>query len=164
MRETLALALVALVGCSAEMPAADASLADAPVVCPRACGRFEECCVTDDGPQCVATSFNDENNCGACGHRCGAGEACGYGECYMMSDCSLAMCDADSLCCDDACVSMSGTVMPGDGGFFHCGACGHGCNPNTADRCGVFSGVTQCMCGSEPACTGAETCGSSGCR
>jgi hypothetical protein len=81
------------------------------------CEYYENSC---DG-ECV--DQDDPENCGACGHACGAGEICASGEC---------LCDTDPTgqgpiqVCDDACTDTSTDRH-------NCGGCGIECTFDCAD-------------------------------
>lgn len=59
------------------------------------------------------TTLGTEQNCGACGHACGAGETCTGATCQ-------ATCGAGETDCNGSCVNLNTDVS-------NCGACGHAC-------------------------------------
>ncbi len=59
------------------------------------------------------TTLGTTENCGACGHACGAGEECTGGTCQPV-------CGAGETNCNGECVDLKTDVS-------NCGACGHGC-------------------------------------
>jgi hypothetical protein len=61
--------------------------------------------------------LSDRENCGACGHACGADEVCGNGTCMT--------CAQDQTLCGDSCVAMDSDVL-------NCGGCGIACNVGEA--------------------------------
>ena len=74
----------------------------------------------------------DEQNCGACGEKCGANSYCDYGDCHS--------CDAGQTLCGSWCVdTMTDT--------YHCGGCNHSCpyaGGNTERFCA--GGICQTRC------------------
>jgi hypothetical protein len=99
------------------------------------CPANEVCC--NNG--CLATD-SDVNNCGGCGATCGAsGDGCSGGKCRCGGG---SACIAGQTCCAGlGCIDLMNDA-------FHCGTCGHACNPGESCVNGA------CACGSGAACTG----------
>jgi hypothetical protein len=129
------------------------------------CGNYV-CCAAGQtycGGYCANLS-NDVNNCGACGHGCGAGLSCNNGTCSacppgqtkcgnscvnLSSDnancgaCGNA-CGAGTSCINGTCSGGGGDCPPGTDFMFdgnNCGACGHACQPLEFCSWGVCEGV-----------------------
>jgi len=81
-----------------------------------ACGGNGDNCATGqsscDGT-CVDTT-NNHDNCGTCGHACGATEVCGNGTCGDA-------CPANQMVCGGTCSDTTSDAM-------NCGGCGMACN------------------------------------
>ncbi|HEY8429779.1 MAG TPA: DUF4215 domain-containing protein, partial [Sandaracinaceae bacterium] len=106
-------------------------------------GTSPRCC---PGVGCVDLDENEEH-CGACGHRCGVGEQCIGGRCVCGSASgAVAMGEAcpeapghtgpeEHRCCEEGsmssrCVHVLGSELA------HCGGCGIPCDPpNATGRC-----------------------------
>jgi len=102
------------------------------------------------GSQCK-TVATDQENCGACGNVCGAGQTCQNGQCQ---------CSSGLLACNGTCVSSTAT---------HCGGCnttcasGQVCSQNSCQTtCG--SGETQCSDGACVSTTGGDALHCGGCN
>ena len=122
-----------------------------------ACDSIDEDCDGD-----VDETFSlgsDENNCGACGTRCAAGDRCCGGMCRDIDgdeahcgDCNAA-CGGSTQCCGGDCVTTNTDAF--------CGACNVACNANQ-DCCGgttctSIDTTTHCggcniVCGAGQAC------------
>jgi hypothetical protein len=94
------------------------------------------CCAAPGGAACVDTS-SDPNNCGSCGHACGANGQCQASQCVCNGG---QNCTGNQICCSTGCVDPT---LDGN-----CGACGTTCST---------SGQT-CQ-GTPPACSGGTTTG-----
>jgi hypothetical protein len=102
------------------------------------------------GGQCK-TVATDQENCGACGNVCGAGQTCQNG---------LCQCSSGLLACNGMCVSSTAT---------HCGGCnttcasGQVCSQNACQTsCGT--GETQCSDGACVSPTGGDALHCGGCN
>jgi Protein of unknown function (DUF1592)/Protein of unknown function (DUF1595)/Protein of unknown function (DUF1588) len=102
------------------------------------------------GSQCK-TVATDQENCGACGNVCGAGQTCQNGQCQ---------CSSGLLACNGMCVSSTAT---------HCGGCGttcasgQVCSQNSCQTsCGA--GETQCSDGACVLTTGGDALHCGGCN
>jgi hypothetical protein len=126
-------------------------------------GRCEDlghCCgtLTCCGGFCLATD-SDENNCGACGNECPAGEGCDDGRCCTREGNACGetaeCCFGGTLttCCDGACID---TFRDGS----NCGGCGTACP--SGDIC--FNG--ECCLDIGAACLVADNrcCGNRQCK
>jgi hypothetical protein len=75
---------------------------------------------------------SDQQNCGACGNACGAGESCQGGQC---------LCSAGLLACGTACVAADAT---------HCGGCNTACTGGQVcsnNSCQSSCGTGEVQCG-----------------
>lgn len=93
---------------------------------PISCGAHQVACGPLGSQTCIQ---EDANNCGSCGHACGAGESCNLGKCYQQ---------------DPSC---------GGSDYVSCGLSGAGatvcCNVNNHENCfKKASGVAVC-CGND---------------
>ncbi len=102
------------------------------------------------GGQCK-TVATDQENCGACGNVCGAGQTCQNGQCQ---------CSSGLLACNGMCVSSTAT---------HCGGCsmtcssGQVCSQNSCQTtCGA--GETQCSDGACVPTAGGDALHCGGCN
>ncbi len=136
LRLRFVVAAVALVAC-----AKAAGITDDAGSCP----AQETLC----GAACVATG-NDPDNCGACGHACGASEVCSNGACGSS-------CSAGTLCAPDGgkptCALLTSDPK-------NCGACGNACSGGQTCTSGKCSGASACGQGltSCPGADGGPTC------
>ncbi|MFN8593179.1 MAG: pentapeptide repeat-containing protein [Thermomicrobiales bacterium] len=96
-------------------------------------GATPTCCGAAPGGTCVDLE-SDENNCGACGKTCGAGQSCCNGSCTATTTCQ-------------ALGRTCGTAPDGACGTLHCGVC---------------SGSTP-SCSNGACATCAATCPGAGC-
>ncbi|MEO7113285.1 MAG: hypothetical protein ABI183_22790 [Polyangiaceae bacterium] len=126
--------------------------------CQTTCGASQTVCNGADAgvdagrggiPFCATLSTDDEN-CGACGNVCAAGEACSDGACQLT-------CGAT----ETACNSGDGGTNETDGGAAYCanfqtdnancGACGRSCDPGQMCNnggCGTTCEADLVQCGS----------------
>src|SRR5712691_3957931 len=116
-------------------------------------GSSSSCCFGGAAPSTCTSFASDNNNCGSCGHVCGAGSACSGGQC-------VSVCGPGSTFCGCACTN---TGTDND----NCGACGVVCAPGTACVNGTCAGVCgpgTSFCGTS--CINTQTdnnnCGSCG--
>jgi hypothetical protein len=135
------------------------------VVVAPGCGKVNLKCAPGQlqcGAGCVDPS-TDGNNCGTCGHACGADGVCTGGSCSCLNGTSS---------CSDGCVDLTSDAA-------NCGTCGNACGTGEACvnsacvcepgfmRCGstcvdLTSDSANCAsCGH--ACTNGQTCQSSAC-
>ncbi len=167
-----ALALFALAACDNRTMAAR---------CTPGCSSVQMCCTSSTaGNRCV-DHFSDPANCGACGNVCASGQLCVNRMCmttssfpdagpvdartmgsdapFMSGSCTPS-CGADFQCCGSTCVNRDGAGTTSDPSFSNCGSCGRACDSDTANRCGRFGTMTQCLCGNGPVCNSAlgESC------
>jgi hypothetical protein len=105
----LAAALLAIAGCTGQVDGQSP-----------ACTAGQKAC----GGQCK-TVATDQQNCGACGNACGAGQSCQNGQC---------LCSDGLLACNGSCVAADAT---------HCGSCTTMCG--SAQVCSV--NICQTSCG-----------------
>jgi hypothetical protein len=158
----------------------DASCDITPAICTGMGLEFcDGACVDDD---------TDENNCGACGTTCDAGDVCCGGTCVDSdpTHCGGACTDCGSdLCCNGACTTStasnctscgltcaSGTACCGSGcsslatDSSNCGTCGNACAGGQACSVGHCCDTGSAWCGS--ACLNIQTdranCGACGNR
>ena len=110
------------------------------------CATGQKAC----GGQCK-TVATDQENCGACGNVCAAGQTCQNGQCQ---------CSSGLLACNGTCVSSTAT---------HCGGCnttcasGQVCSQNSCQTsCGA--GETQCSDGACVSTTGGDALHCGGCN
>ena len=150
--------------------------------CTPGCSSVQMCCTSSaSGNRCV-DYFSDPMNCGGCGNVCASGQICANRMCMNVSGLPdagpvdarvsgpidtgsmpgscMPSCAAGSQCCGSTCVSRDGAGGTSDPSFSNCGACGRACDADVANRCSRFGTMTQCMCGSGPACNASagETC------
>jgi hypothetical protein len=141
-------------GCGRHCPAGNAcvdSQCETPQSCNGgpACSPDEACCTSG----CSDTN-SDPLNCGHCGDLCPPGDTCVAGSCLAPMECDGApACVAGKDCCPSGCKDTSSDPS-------NCGACGHACN--TGSSCVESKCQTGPSCDGEPACTGSETCCSTG--
>ena len=124
--------LALLASCSSSSPAAP-SCSSGAVTCAGACTNVQ----------------TDNANCGACGTKCGAGEACVAGKC--AASCGTGA----SLCSPDGGAAYCANFQSDDA---NCGACGTKCGSGEAcvnGQCGSTCGQNGTLC--TPA-TGAAYC------
>jgi hypothetical protein len=99
------------------------------------------CCVSDFGfASCVDTT-SDIAHCGACGHRCGAGERCTSGVCSVGIEVCPSACGDGEVCCRGACcarVLCDRGVCGADAGAADAGAVDSGA---VGDASSVFESV-----------------------
>ena len=92
---------------------------------------------------CIDFAF-DEDNCGACGLTCDAGEACISGVCEPFCD---ADCEAFEVCvegvceCRDGLEECAGECVKLEADVDHCGACGSPCE---GELCFEGECVSEC--------------------
>lgn len=101
----------------------------------------------DDFPGCETMTSADDENCGACGVVCGAGESCVDGACDSLCDEGSADCDGDPSTCEPLDTDAN------------CGACGN--------ACGEFSECTDGACVPRECPVGFDDCdddASNGCE
>ncbi|MBI5543932.1 MAG: hypothetical protein HY901_08605 [Deltaproteobacteria bacterium] len=97
-----------------------------------------ESCDPHSGQCSSCGPLTTEQDCGACGRSCAAGERCAAGECYPRH-CPTATCDAASVCVGGGCIEV--------------GCVGTTCGTNEACRAG------ECVC-----VDGTDRCGGASCR
>jgi hypothetical protein len=119
------------------------------------CKRGLRCC----GSRCRSIS-TDENNCGSCGTKCGAGETCVNGGCFR--NCRSAR---QGVCNTNACGSLCGcnTTLSGAGVCESLrGSCtdARACNSNSDCRSGQLCVNDSCCAGKPKVC--ARPCGTVG--
>jgi hypothetical protein len=101
------------------------------LVCVVACsGHVTAVPDASGNPACEPSDF-DSNNCGACGHVCGATEVCFNGACQSVCANGLSLCGT-------ACADLATDVN-------NCGACSKKCNSTRANVACV-SGVCNITC------------------
>jgi hypothetical protein len=134
------------------------------LVCRTPAPETEDSCdlVDQDCDGRVDETFNlgtDEQNCGACGTRCGAGQQCCGGMCRNIGsdpahcgECNRT-CGAGTSCCSGSCDPTNTEVS--------CGGCGISCNANE-DCCGGTTctdvDTTNNCGGCGIACTAGQAC------
>ena len=123
------------------------------------------------GKKLCVNASTDANNCGACGNRCGAGQACVNGVCTSTG---AAMCPSGQIRCEDRCVDPQSDEA-------HCGGCGQACSGDLTCLGGTCAcadpGDTVCgaLCvdtqtdrqncgGCGKACAAGATCSGGQCR
>ena len=123
------------------------------------------------GKKLCVNASTDANNCGACGNRCGAGQACVGGVCSSTGG---AICPSGQIRCEDRCVDSESDEA-------HCGGCGKACSGDLTclgGTCGCADpGDTMCgsLCvdtqtdrqncgGCGKACAAGATCSGGQCR
>lgn len=168
MRAISATLLLVVCACSStEDPMADAAVdaaadaagdasrdsgvpADAGAVCEPTCSIDQSCCGAPGAAMCV-TTFDDAENCGACGVSClhGKGTACGSGTCVCGDILEGCAGTRRSTCCPPIAEGDEHYCANFDEDPTDCGGCGVACNPTQSDRCAGG----HCYCG-----TGAEVC------
>ena len=102
------------------------------------------------GAQCK-TVATDQENCGACGNVCGAGQTCQNGQCQ---------CSSGLLACNGMCVSSTAA---------HCGGCGMTCASGqvcsqNACQTSCGAGETQCSDGACVPTAGGDALHCGGCN
>ena len=80
-------------------------------------GNWGEC--NHDPEDGCETSLTSNENCGACGHACKAGEMCSQKHC-VCDPSQTNCCEDGQVVCDGQCVALSSNPD-------HCGACGKKC-------------------------------------
>lgn len=98
-------------------------------VCGRSlCGAGQACCSGPQGGQLCASTWRDNDNCGACGVTCEGGELCRSGQCTCQN--GRGDCNANA---GDGCEAVFAVDRS------NCGGCGQGCSPGE-----VCNGLGQC--------------------
>jgi alpha-tubulin suppressor-like RCC1 family protein len=135
-------AIVALSGCgrvaggtviASDAGPHEAAPPDAPTA--TACfGGQTLCHDNESGASYCAGLSTDNADCGACGHRCPAGEVCSGGACQ-------ASCSPPFVRCGSSCADLANDPN-------HCGACGTACGPYAHASAACVQGVCQEICDS----------------
>lgn len=121
-------------------------------MCEPSCNVGEECCGAPGTAMCV-TTFDDAENCGACGNSClhGKGTACASGTCVcgeILEGCGGSR---RSTCCPPHDAIETSYCANFDEDPTDCGGCGVACDSTQSDRCAGG----HCYCGSSGAlCAG----------
>jgi len=115
---------------------------------PDALGNWDDCNASltgaSGGDGCESDLDTDEQNCGACGARCGPNTTCRGGTC---------VCDAPFLDCDGNLLAPSGCEINGSNDVTNCNVCGNVCTSSgsrpicNAGRCelaGCDPGFADC--------------------
>lgn len=97
----------------------------------------------DDGGTCAGTTCggacvvltNDPENCGACGHACGASQVCSNGACGSS-------CSSGTLCTPDGGKAICANTQTDSK---NCGSCGNACSSGQTCTAGKCSGGTSCQ-------------------
>lgn len=93
------------------------------------------------GGACIAVG-TDHDNCGACGHACGAGQTCSASQCECPEDRTVCGLDCADLASDPA----------------HCGSCPVACDPGqvcTTPAGGAATCASACAEATQTSCSGA---------
>ena len=128
-------ALLALAGCTGKVDGQSPT-----------CGAGQRAC----GLECK-TVATDQQNCGACGNACSAGQTCQNGQC---------LCSSGLLACNGSCVSATAA---------HCGGCttmcptGQVCSANVC-QASCATGETQCSDGACVPANGGDALHCGGCN
>ena len=101
--------------------------------------------------------YEDRDNCGSCGHTCGAGEVCNVGSCASTCVAGQRLCHAGTF------VYCANVVSDNT----NCGDCGVACGPESAcvnAKCSLQCTTTQALCDTECADLQSDVkhCGSCG--
>jgi len=110
-----------------------------------------DCCFGTNTASVCTNVMADVNNCGACNHRCAAGEACVAGHCTTQ-------CQARSLACNNECVDANTDTS-------NCGTCGNACTTGQSCVCGeCVSACTsdELFCNGECVANNSGNCGECG--
>ncbi len=102
--------------------------------CDERCSFFSQTCCNS---QCIPISNlqRDEQNCGACGRACGAGQYCCQGDCLSIATQDMAACNCSNTCGDRSCCDTTCLDLRNDPD--NCGACGLKCSRNDSCSNGV---------------------------
>ncbi|MDB5220277.1 MAG: Tryptophan synthase alpha chain [Myxococcaceae bacterium] len=118
-------------GCSSDLPAPAVEATPVEAGADAGCPAGQLSC----GGACTITS-SDENNCGACGTKCAAGEVCSQGACGLS-------CVGNTTKCGSTCVDTQSSAS-------NCGTCGTTCAAGqvcSAGACALSCGGGATKCG-----------------
>jgi hypothetical protein len=124
--------------------------------CVQTCGPAGEC---DKGLSCCGDLCVDEQtnpeDCGSCNFHCVNGEACVAASCRLPTGCNGgAVCSPEDQCCNSGCSNTNSDPL-------NCGHCQNRCDEGATCVAGACHTPTSCEGG--PACTGVQTCCTTGC-
>jgi hypothetical protein len=126
------------------------------------CPQGQTLCGADAGSGTCVNLQADNNNCGMCGHACGAGESCLASSCQSGPSCPAGLLACPNATGGSTCVAY--LIDPSN-----CGGCDKSCGANgvcTQGGCSCPGLYTQCGTPAAPSCAALQfdsaNCGSCG--